>query len=98
MEITKLNKKEFIEALAGINDIKKTEAADIVNTFINTLLEVTSQGKEVQMLGEIGTKIKLVEERVYENPQDRTQQCVKPAHLKVTVKLGSKFQKAVNED
>ena len=97
MVFDKMNKKEFVEYMAEEKGIKKVEALNIVNTFISTLLEVTANKTEVQMIGEFGTKIKLVEERVFCNPKDRSQSSTKPEHYKVVMKLGSKFQSTINE-
>lgn len=92
----KLNKKEFIAYMAEKNEMKKVEASNVINTFIGTLLEATAEGYDVSMIGELSTKVKEVAERTYDNPQDRNVQITIPAHKKVSVKLGSKFQLAVN--
>ena len=94
----KMNKKELIGAMALRNGTTKVQAAKELSNVLGTLLDLTADLKEVQLLGDFSTEIRDVESRDYPNPQDRTQIVTVDAHKKVVIKAGSKFQAAVNGD
>lgn len=92
----KMNKKEFIASMAKRNGTTKVQASKELANVLGTLLDVSADGMELQLLGEFSTEIRDVAERSYPNPQDREQTVTVPAHKKFVIKAGSKFQAVVN--
>ena len=92
----KMNSKDFVAVMAERNGTTKVQAAKELDNVLGTLVDVTANGDEVGFAGYFQTEIRDVAEREYPNPQDRTQTVVSPAHKKVVMKTGSKFQAAVN--
>ena len=92
----KMNKKEFIGAMSKRNGTTKVQASKELANVLGTLLDVSADNIEVQLLGEFSTEIRDVAERVYPNPQNREETVTIEAHKKFVIKAGSKFQAAVN--
>ena len=92
----KINRKELVAMMAERNGTTKIQATKELANVLGTILDATADGIEIQLLGEISTEIRDVAEREYPNPQGREKTITVPAHKKLVIKAGSKFQSAVN--
>lgn len=93
-----INKKDLIARMAEIGETTKVEAEKRYDVFMDSIYSFLEAGESIQVQGDFTFKVKEVKERTFDNPKDRTQKVVVPAHLKVTAKLGKNFQDAVNAE
>ena len=64
-----MNKADLADALSEANDLTKTEAKVIVDTFFNELVETLAQGERVEIRGFCSFYVKQYKPYVGRNPK-----------------------------
>ena len=82
--------------MAEIHGMKKVDASACTELFLATLYFMVSNGMDIRLLGDFIIEARPIDERSYENPQDRKEIITIPAHKKLVCKLGSRFQYLAN--
>ena len=101
---TIFNKKNFIEVIAEVNEMKKVEAEKALNAVMEGLRQLIVEmepGDKLQLLGDLTFEKKHVSERKFVNPLKRAkegivEEFVKPAHNKIVVHAGKHLQELAN--
>lgn len=90
-----MNRIEFVAHLAASKGITKTEAENIVKTFIEGVSDVIKSGDSVQLVGFGSFQVKHQEERKGHNPLKNEPMTI-PARNVVSFKVGESLKKAAN--
>lgn len=92
-----MNKKEFIDLMATVNEgMKKKEAEAALNAVLGTIENALENGEEeISFSGYMTIKVKDVAEVTRPNPQNREEMITTPAHKTVKIKVGSKLKSLV---
>ena len=88
-----MNKSELIEAVAKVTSTKK-EAAEVVNTVIDSITKSLKKGKDVTLIGFGTFKVAKRKARVGRNPQTGKEIKIKAKKVPV-FKAGSGLKEAV---
>lgn len=90
----KLNKKAFVEDYVGIFGGTKVEAKEQLERFLHILTNALETCRDIQLTGYFSTKTTFVPSRMGRNPQTGEEIEI-PAHMRLSMKPGTKFKKAV---
>lgn len=90
-----MNKTEFISFLATENNITKTEAEKIVNTFTGGVTKALADGQEVAIMGFGAFRVKTVAAHTGFDPR-KNQKIELPERKQASFKVGEALRKAVN--
>ena len=91
-----MNKTELIDAVAKEADIRKSDVAAIVESFLNTIADEVAKGEKVQIIGFGSFERRERGERTVNNP--RTGEPLKIGPSKSPAfSAGSVFKEAVNK-
>jgi DNA-binding protein HU-beta len=88
-------KKDFAAKLAEACDMKKTEAENVVNAFLDTLTNELKDGNKVQFIGFGSFESKTRAAREGRNPSTGATMTI-PAHNTVKFSVGSDLKGAIN--
>ncbi|MGM0507984.1 MAG: HU family DNA-binding protein [Fusobacteriota bacterium] len=90
-----MTKKDFVAKIAEKKGLKKTEAKDLVETFLDTIEETLVAGEDIQFIGWGSFKVKTRKARKGRNPQ--TGESIEiPAKKVVKFKPGKTLKENVN--
>jgi len=92
-----MNKGEFADYIAQRNNIKKSEAEKIINTFTDGVIGSVSEGKELSLVGFGSFSINKVSAREGLNPKTKEKLKIE-AYNQVRFKVGQKLKDACNAD
>jgi len=92
-----MNKSEFADYIAQKNNIKKSEAENIINIFTDGLISSIGEGKELSLIGFGSFTINKVAVREGINPKTKEKLKIE-AYNQVRFKVGQKLKDACNAD
>jgi DNA-binding protein HU-beta len=91
-----MNKEELVQEISKKAKVTQKEAAEILNTFIETVEKAVSKGKKVSLVGFGSFEARKRAARVGRNPQTGKELDI-PAKTVPVFSAGKKFKDAVNK-
>ncbi len=95
-EERKVNKSEFVTALAAEMNTTKAEATKTIDSFLQVIKTTLKQGDELRLVGFGTFKVSQVPAKTVNNPQNRNQKIHLPATNRVKFAPGKELKQAVN--
>lgn len=89
-----MNRKEFVNLMAGTYGISKKQASEELKHVLDSMVDCVASGVDVAITGYLKVRVKEVSERIGHNPQTREKVLI-PAHNQVRVSVGQKLKQAV---